>query len=39
MVKELAEEARKPGSFSWFIKNDNRRDLLQANRGDALTTH
>ena len=30
MVKELAEEARKPGWFSWFIKNDNRRDLLQA---------
>jgi NADH:quinone reductase (non-electrogenic) len=38
MVKELADEARKPGSFTWFIKNDNRRELLQAERNEVLAT-
>lgn len=36
MVKELAREAAKPGSFSWGFKDDNRRRVLQANRSRPL---
>jgi NADH dehydrogenase FAD-containing subunit len=30
--KELANEARRPGSYSWFLKDGQRRDLLRAQR-------
>jgi len=36
MVKELAREAAKPGSFSWGFKDDNRRRVLQAKRSRPL---
>lgn len=36
-VKQLADETRKPGSHHW-AKDDKRRQLLQAKRGEALTT-
>ncbi|MGW1811791.1 NAD(P)/FAD-dependent oxidoreductase [Streptomyces sp. NPDC002078] len=36
-VKQLADETRKPGSHSW-AKDDKRRQLLQAKRGEAPTT-
>lgn len=36
MVKELAREAAKPGSFSWRFKDDNRRRVLQAKRSRPL---
>ncbi|TDD14098.1 NAD(P)/FAD-dependent oxidoreductase [Nonomuraea diastatica] len=36
MVKELAHEGRKPGSFTWWFKDDKRRQLLQTKRGEAL---
>jgi NADH dehydrogenase FAD-containing subunit len=36
IVRELADEGRKPGSFHWMIKNDKRRQLLRARRGEAL---
>jgi NADH:quinone reductase (non-electrogenic) len=36
MVKELAREAAKPGSFSWRFKDDNRRRVLQAKRSRSL---
>jgi NADH:quinone reductase (non-electrogenic) len=36
-VKALADEARKPGSYKWWFK-DNRQQLLQAKRGEALAT-
>ncbi|MDX6743941.1 NAD(P)/FAD-dependent oxidoreductase [Actinocorallia sp. A-T 12471] len=29
VVKELVDEARKPGSFTWGFKNDGRRQLLR----------
>jgi NADH dehydrogenase FAD-containing subunit len=38
LVKELADEARKPGSYTWWFKDDKRRQLLQAKRGEALAT-
>lgn len=38
MVKELADEARKPGSFTWWVKDDKRQELLQAKRDEGLTT-
>jgi NADH dehydrogenase len=38
MVKELAREARKPGSFTWAFTDDKRRRVLQAKRGQALAT-
>jgi NADH dehydrogenase FAD-containing subunit len=38
MRKELAHEARKPGSYSWFIKDDKRQHRLQTKRGEAPTT-
>ncbi|MFC5754294.1 NAD(P)/FAD-dependent oxidoreductase [Actinomadura rugatobispora] len=38
MVKELAEEARKPGSFSWHFKDDTRRQVLKAKPGEAPAT-
>ncbi|MFG3617226.1 NAD(P)/FAD-dependent oxidoreductase [Nocardia sp. NPDC047654] len=37
VVKELANEAREPGSFTWGFTNDKRRELLQARRSEALT--
>ncbi len=37
-VKQLADEARKPGSFSWRVKDDKRQQLLQAKRGEAPAT-
>jgi NADH dehydrogenase FAD-containing subunit len=38
-VKQLADEARKPGSLSWsWAKDDQRRQLLQAKRGAAPAT-
>jgi NADH dehydrogenase FAD-containing subunit len=37
-VKQLADEARKPGSSSWWVKDDKRQQLLQAKRGAALAT-
>ncbi len=38
-VKQLADEARKPGSLNWaWAKDDNRQQLLQAKRGEALAT-
>jgi NADH dehydrogenase FAD-containing subunit len=36
-VKQLADEARKPGSFTW-IKNDKRRQLLETGHGEATAT-
>jgi NADH:ubiquinone reductase (H+-translocating) len=38
LTKELADEARKPGSYSWFIKDDKRQHRLQIKRGEAPTT-
>ncbi|MFH8771110.1 NAD(P)/FAD-dependent oxidoreductase [Streptomyces sp. NPDC017958] len=38
IVEELAHEARKPGSFTWGYKDDKRRQLVQAKRGETLTT-
>ena len=37
VVKALAVEARKPGSFSW-AKDDKRQELLRAKRGGASAT-
>lgn len=38
-VKQLADEARKPGSLSWaWAKDDQRRQLLRAERGEAPAT-
>lgn len=36
-VKQLADEARKPGSHTW-AKDDKRQQLLQAKRGEAPAT-
>jgi NADH:ubiquinone reductase (H+-translocating) len=36
-VKQLADEARKPGSHTW-AKDDKRQQLLQTKRGEALAT-
>jgi NADH dehydrogenase len=33
--RELAAEARKPGSFSWFVKAGQRRELLRARPDEA----
>jgi NADH dehydrogenase len=38
LIKHLADEARKPGSYTWSFKDDKRRQLLQAKRGEALAT-
>ena len=35
VVKELVDEARKPGSFSWGFKDDKRRQLLRGKRSEA----
>ncbi|MGW4204925.1 NAD(P)/FAD-dependent oxidoreductase [Streptomyces sp. NPDC004726] len=35
VVKDMADEARKPGSFTWGFKDDKRRELLRAKRGEA----
>jgi NADH:ubiquinone reductase (H+-translocating) len=37
LIKHLADEARKPGSYSWKFKDAKRQQLL-AKRGDALVT-
>lgn len=37
-VWQLAYEARKPGSRTWWVKDDKRRQLLRAKRGEALAT-
>src|SRR5512132_782476 len=37
-VKQLAKEAHKPGSRNPWIKDDKRRQLLQARRAEALVT-
>jgi NADH dehydrogenase len=33
--EELRKEARKPGAFSWFLKDGKRQRRLQAKRGEA----
>jgi NADH:ubiquinone reductase (H+-translocating) len=38
LVKQLAGEARKPGSYKWSFKDGKRRKLLQARRNDMLTS-
>lgn len=38
LVKELTDEARKPGSFKWFFKDDKRHLLLQGKRSEVLAT-
>ncbi|MDG4798843.1 FAD-dependent oxidoreductase [Micromonospora sp. WMMD1082] len=38
ILKELAAEARKPGSFSWLFTDDKRQQLVRAERGDAPVT-
>ncbi|MGW4325353.1 NAD(P)/FAD-dependent oxidoreductase [Nocardia sp. NPDC004573] len=35
VVKELADEAREPGAFTWGFDNDKRGRLLEAERGNA----
>jgi NADH:ubiquinone reductase (H+-translocating) len=35
-MKQMADEARKPGSFKWWAKDNKRQQLLQAKRGEAL---
>ncbi|MEU0156323.1 NAD(P)/FAD-dependent oxidoreductase [Micromonospora fulviviridis] len=35
-VKQLAGEARKPGSHTWPVNDHKRRELLRAKRGEAL---
>ncbi|MEU9290793.1 FAD-dependent oxidoreductase [Streptomyces sp. NPDC048275] len=37
-IWQLAYEARNPGSRTWWIKDDKRRQLLQAKRGKAPAT-
>ncbi|MBF8191788.1 FAD-dependent oxidoreductase [Nonomuraea sp. K274] len=37
VVKQLANEARKPGSYTW-VKDDKRQELLRAKRGGGLPT-
>ncbi|MCX4823342.1 FAD-dependent oxidoreductase [Streptomyces sp. NBC_01142] len=37
-VWQLAYEARKPGARTWWTKDDKRRQLLQAKRGEAPAT-
>lgn len=34
----LTYEARKPGSYRWFVKDSTRQQLLQARRSQAITT-
>ena len=38
LVKEFGAEARKPGSYTWFFKDDKRRKVLQAKRNDMPAT-
>jgi NADH dehydrogenase FAD-containing subunit len=38
LTKELADEARKPGSYTWRFKDDKRQQLLQAKRGETPAT-
>ncbi|MBO8190133.1 FAD-dependent oxidoreductase [Streptomyces oryzae] len=35
-IKQLADEARKPGSHTWLVKDAKRRELVLARRGEAL---
>jgi hypothetical protein len=37
MAKELAAEARKPGTFSWAFKDGTRTQLLRDARAAAVT--
>jgi NADH:ubiquinone reductase (H+-translocating) len=37
-IKQLADEARKPGSHTWPVKDAKRQQRLQAKRGEALAT-
>jgi NADH dehydrogenase len=37
-MKQMADEAHKPGSFKWWAKDNKRQQLLEANRGEALAT-
>jgi NADH dehydrogenase len=37
-IKQLADEARKPGSHAWPVKDAKRQQRLQAKRGEALAT-
>ncbi|GAA2438510.1 FAD-dependent oxidoreductase [Actinomadura vinacea] len=37
-IKQLADEARKPGSHTWPVKDAKRRQLLQGKRGEAPAT-
>ena len=37
-IKQLAGEARKPGSHTWLVKDPKRQQRLQATRGEALAT-
>ncbi|MFG3495813.1 NAD(P)/FAD-dependent oxidoreductase [Streptomyces sp. NPDC047928] len=37
LVGHLADEARKPGSYSWAFKDAKRRQVTRARHGDALT--
>jgi hypothetical protein len=37
-VKQLAYEARKPGSRSWWAKDGQRQQLLRAKLGEAPAT-
>ncbi|MGN9777429.1 NAD(P)/FAD-dependent oxidoreductase [Micromonospora sp. H33] len=34
-IKQLADEARKPGSHTWPVKDGKRQELLRAKRGEA----
>ncbi|MGY2062281.1 FAD-dependent oxidoreductase, partial [Nocardia gipuzkoensis] len=36
---EMAYEARHPGARTWWAKDDERRELLRAERGEALPAH
>lgn len=37
-IKQLADEARKPGSHTWLVKDAKRPERLRARRGEALAT-
>jgi NADH dehydrogenase FAD-containing subunit len=37
-VKGLVDEAHKPGSFKWWLKDGNRQQVLQAKHGEAVAT-
>jgi NADH dehydrogenase len=37
-MKQMADEARKPGSFKWWAKDNKRQQLLEAKGGEAPAT-